>query len=395
MRKVSFVSVVRFLFLGFLNGLFLANEGSISAAAARPLEVTEQKLAQGCAPFGNGCPSYFYCLVDGRYSTWGVCTCPGFQSKQLRPPKHNGSLSELAPPLTKDDCELIPGVGWYAVLFWVTWTLVGFRFLTKGLMALVKITRKGELRLNSSCIALVSLIIHEIGIIIRGSCYATYRMSWDPKSYWFQFAHNFFPFFETPFGYLFRYETVCIWLDLLQKSIKMSKQSSNALKVVRSATRVFGIFTLVIIIFTNMPGSSVSEQLGATWYAKLKTFTVNAQAPFLGGVCAFLAPILVRIMCKDMRDVTHPNWKPAAAVRRTAFAEVLQQIFLPGANNILMGRSMSIWAATPNYGEVLVQIMFYYVAYSDAEWLAYLLFAHRKHLKVQDEKSTKLKFFRL
>lgn len=382
MRK--FLSIRSFL-LGFLCFALVSQKG----AAARPLEVTKTQLEWGCGPFARGCPSYFYCLVDGRWATWGTCTCPGFQSKQLKPPKDNGT--ELAPPLTKEDCELVPTVGWYAVFFWICFTLVGFRFFIGSLMALYQVHKNGGLKLNNSCVALFSLIVKEIGVIIRGICYFTYRLSWDPNSSIFKFAHMFFPFLETPFGYFMRYEIVCIWLDLLEKSIKMSKNSSTTLKIVKLLTRLWGLFTLVIIAFINMPG--ISAGLGVLWYAKLKTFMVNAQAPFLGGVCAFIAPVLVRMLCKDMRDVTHPNWKAAAAVRRTAFGEVLMQIFLPGANNILMGRSMSIWADTPNYGECLVQIMFFYMHISDAEWLGYLLFAHRKHLNVSDGSSNKISNF--
>jgi hypothetical protein len=378
MRKII---PIRSFLLGFLCLALFSAKGD----AQRALEVSKSQLINGCAPFGNKCPSYMYCLVDGNYKTWGQCTCNGFHSKQQKPPVNNGL--ELAPPLTMHDCELVPLAGHVAVFYWFCFGLVGLRFMIGSMMVALKVFKKGAAKFTSSYIGLVSIALHELGITLRGLGFVIYRLQWDPSSIFWDWVRPVYGLLETNFGYFLRYEILCTWVDLLEKSVKLSKNTSAAMKVLRIMTRTVGIATLGFTLMTNIPALR-----GSVSFKTATELMVNLQVPFLGGTCLFLAPVLVRILCKDMRDVTHPNWKAAAAIRRAAIGEILQQIFLPGANRFFLKHNIHAdWGGV--HGEAMMFIMFYYICVSDAEWLGYLLFAHRKYLHDENESTSKITNF--
>jgi hypothetical protein len=362
-------------FRSFLFGLLCFTLLSSKGYAKRPLEVSRVQYDKGCAPWADVCPAYHYCLVDIAYSTYGVCSCNSFHSKITKPPKDNGT--ELAPPYTKDDCGLIPSISPVSIFYWFFWGLISLRFFIGSLMVAIRVFKKGEAKMKSSYIGLIGFIIHTVGCSLRSFAYVTYRMQIDNTAWIWDNTRSTYSALEANFGFFFRYEILCAWIDLFEKSIKMSKNTSTAMKVLKILTRTLGLLTLTLNLMMHLDAF-------ADKYAKFNQLTVNIQVPFLGGTCLFLAPVLVRMLCKDMRDVTHPNWKAAAAIRRTAIGEILMQIFLPTCNKYFLAKN--IWADFGGiHGECMLMIMYYYILSSNSEWLGYLLFAHRKHLQDDDD----------
>ena len=234
-----------------------------------------------------------------------------------------------------------------------------------------RVFQKGAAKLNSSYIGLISFAFHTFGTFQRGLAFMLYRGQFDPTSWFWDTNRPLHSFFETSFGYFYRYEILCSWIDLLDKSVKMSKNTSALMKVIRTFTRLVGIATLVFATLLEL------QFMKGNWVS-MNNFMVSMQQPFIGGTCLFIAPLLVRLLCKDMRDVTHPNWKAAAAIRRTAIGEILFQVIFPQFNRFYLKHS--IWADWGGvHGESLLMTMFYWLSVSDSEWLGYLLFTHRNH----------------
>lgn len=171
---------------------------------------------------------------------------------------------------------------------------------------------------------------------------------------------------------LMMFESTCTWFDLWQKSIKMSKTSSKTITVFRNLLRLYGVLNVAMFICASyglVPGNTVALLRAAQNAGQYGLFAMNA----------VIAPLLSRVLCKNMKDVTNPNWKAASAIRITAtHGAVIAIAFNIGFQLIFNFGLFTFQAQHMNYS--FIQMMFLYSAVNLWAWYQYLQFAHRRHL---------------
>eukprot|EP00979_Chaetoceros_neogracilis_P008423 scaffold1872_cov268-Chaetoceros_neogracile.AAC.15 len=126
-------------------------------------------------------------------------------------------------------------------------------------------------------------------------------------------------------------------------------------------------------------------------YARLLKLSTTVLPIILTTACLVVAPLLIRVLCKDMRNVTHPNWKAAAAIRRSAFNQPFSEMALFAGVRAYTATSFWAYQGAIIVNAILV-VMWFYRLVSAGEWFGYMLFAHRRHLK-EDETARISQYF--
>jgi hypothetical protein len=87
----------------------------------------------------------------------------------------------------------------------------------------------------------------------------------------------------------------------------LSKRSTRLIGVLRWALRIFATTQgiSVLLLFIGIQGEAL---LGDAFLliSDISLWTLM----FCTGICG---PLISRVLCKDIKDVTNPNWKAAAA----------------------------------------------------------------------------------
>ena len=100
-------------------------------------------------------------------------------------------------------------------------------------------------------------------------------------------------------------------------------------------------------------------------------------------LCWYCTIHIIRVLCKDMRNVSYPNWKAASAIRRCAFNEPFSQaaLFL----GVRAYSRTSFWAYQAGVvGNAVLAVIWFYDITVCGEWFSYLIFAHRRYLNTTD-----------
>jgi hypothetical protein len=342
------------------------------ALSKRPYYVPKSVMLNGCIPGSNVCPAQMYCHIDPNYAYQGTCSCAGLHSKELTPPKFTGN--ELAMPKSRDDCRKIHRTLWLAVAFWTMYAILYARLFTGLLMMAHRVYKNGGAKFNSSYLSLFGCAALCFGELCRSSSYIIVRANWDSNWGFFDWFFHMSNLIPLVFGYWYRYEIICTWFDLFQKSVNLSKRSSIAAQIIRLAIKVMGLFSLT---------------LGILMAAKIFDFRdlVNIAGFFhlvvLSSSCVLAAPLIIRVLCKDMRNVTHPNWKAAAAIRRVAFNEPFCQLGIALAQ-FFYTKNTFYAAQGAIVGNAILVAGWFYLISSTGEWFGYLMFAHRRYLNEAD-----------
>jgi uncharacterized membrane protein YsdA (DUF1294 family) len=169
-------------------------------------------------------------------------------------------------------------------------------------------------------------------------------------------------------------EIICTWFDLFQKSVKLSKRSSSTVNMLRYLCKLLALISLVVGVWMGMRTSH---------YKTLLNLFNTYQPIILTTACVGIAPFIIRVLCKDMRNVSYPNWKAASAIRRCAFNEPFSQAALFIGVKAYSNTSFYAYQAGVVGNAVLAVIWFYDVTVC-GEWFSYLIFAHRRYLNTTD-----------
>jgi len=258
----------------------------------------------------------------------------------------------------------------FFVMFMVFYTgLIGV-----GIMLIWRVYKNGGAKMTSSYMSVFGSVGANLASMLMSVQYFIVRANWD-KNWGFIDATYYIPSaFIGMFAYWYRLEIICTWCDIFQKSVNLSKRSSVAITVLRYFCKFAALFTLSIGLMSTF-------RLGA--YEDMVKIQSTVMPAITTSACLVVAPLLIRVLCEDMRNVNHPNWKSAAAIRRAAFNEPFCQLayFL-----MIVGyqkTSLSAYQAGIISNAILV-IFFFYQCISQGEWFGYQLFAQRRYLKGDD-----------
>ena len=366
-------------FLGvFCLALLSKTSKAFTIRKKPPDAVPRSILKNGCFPSSKVCPIQMYCLIDLQYPMMGQCACVGFHSKQLSPPKNNGS--ELAPPLRGSDCKFINSTTYLALFSYFLMAILHFRLMVGCAMIMYRVAKSGGASMNSSFLALIGHFISSFGFFVRCVQFFLVRANWDPHWYFFDLTYSYQFLFGYSFGYWFRSEIICTWFDLFQKSTNLSKRSSVLVKFLRTFIKIWGI---VVGTLNAVAALDLLPRQAGDYHLILSSINL-IQLPFFIIANAIIAPLLIRILCKDMRNVTHPNWKSAAAIRRVAVSEVAMMAI----NFPLMYAFVEYASSWAHQGNIIGNALYIphesWVISANGEWFCYMLYVHRKRMNAND-----------
>ena len=139
----------------------------------------------------------------------------------------------------------------------------------------------------------------------------------------------------------------------------------------------FRLFALFAFVFSVLQASGIVP-------AEIKNnMIVFGFGPIILLTCWVIGPLLTRLLCKDMRDVTNPNWKAASAIRRIAYFEPLTHMATIMGVAVTNKTLLYTHMAGIHTLAALMPMMAFWLT-SIGEWFSYLIFTQRRFLKNND-----------
>ena len=334
-------------------------------------EVSESVMREGCYPLVSSmCPAKMNCWVDLRYPKYGSCTCNKNWSLKSKPPTPLEPGSELAKVPHKSDCVPVGRINIVPFAFHLGCSVTQMFILVGALTMLRAIIKNGGFKANSSCIALLGCILVAFGWGLLDLLYCIQRLDLDPDGTLFYIFYNIFQGMGILGCYVMMFESSITWLDLWRKSVEMTKKTASYVTVIRYLLRLLTVGSTAIYLLMFM---DVVDQ------SKYWLLTNNVLQFTLAVCCLLFAPLLGRVLCKNMKDVTNPNRKAASAIRITGFYAGL----CPLAFNISFRliSPLTLYTLTPQHIQQTANIGFATSTLVNLwAWYQYLQFAHRRYL---------------
>jgi len=329
----------------------------------------------GCVPYARmGCPAMMECVFDVEFAPYyGRCVCDITKSQIPRPPVFDDR--EVDDPYSPGNyCQS----DWaHALVNTLACLPILFSFAIFGKVAVNTmwrlISQNDKFKWNSTTRGLVILFLaHFCGTFFAILFNLIVMYGWDRQS----IVYDYFVYLAYQilnFGYnLGSYELTVSWFDLVQRTVKMSRTSARWMTGIKWFMRVFNIVWNGVV-------------------ANVIKFPENQYANYLMGQLAFhtiinLIPgiVLARMLCKNSKDVTNPNWKASQVIRRTYTINVQSQI-LALASFYFQGKGYY-----PRYFQNSYWWWFGFLTLCIAcvmqswGWLHYILFGSRKLLASGD-----------
>mmetsp|Transcript_3517 Transcript_3517/g.8092 ORF Transcript_3517/g.8092 Transcript_3517/m.8092 type:complete len:430 (-) Transcript_3517:76-1365(-) len=262
----------------------------------------------GCVPYARfSCPAMMECGFDPEFAYYGRCVCDPTKAMLAKPPVFDDR--EVDDPFVQGGSycypdwanALINTLGALPVLFSL---FVFHKVATSTMWKLI--SQNDKFKWNSTTRGLVILYLaHFCGAFFTIALNLLVMYGTDKQSILFDyFVYASYQILN--FGYnLGSYELTISWFDLVQRTVKMSRTSARWMTAIKWFMRVFNIVWNGIL-------------------ANVLKFPEDQYVNYLMGQLAFhaivnLIPglILSRMLCKNSKDVTNPNWKAAQVIRRT------------------------------------------------------------------------------
>ena len=194
-------------------------------------------------------------------------------------------------------------------------------------------------------------------------------------SHWFRFFIQWYLSRTVLFSYglmppnvIVDFEIGVTWIDLYDRTNKMSKSTSRSLKILRVGLRTVAfLMTFGYMIWIGLGG--------------LINMLVSALMPEIVGMIfiAIGGKLITKTLCPDKKDVANPNWKVAEAIRR-AVKHAVGAKFLEIVSLVGMGVTGRHPQLGYMYGYFNAMFFFVYI-FRLWGWLHYLIYGSRKHLK--------------
>ena len=361
------------LLFAFVCAGVLVNNVSANLSYPRLSEVPAAVMKEGCWPLAHQmCPALMQCWLDLKFPKFGQCTCNTVYGLKLKPPSPVEPGSEIARLPHKSDCVGIGPVNFFFTLYQFFIAVVCLIVAYGSLKMIIILIKKKVFKGNSSCIGLIASFICALGSGLRSLIHVLYHASLDPNELFRTLFHVQIDSIAAIAICFLVFESSCTWFDLWQKSIKMSKRSSKAITVFRTFLRIYGLLNTAMFVFALyglVPGNAQVVWKIAQNTGQYSLFVANA----------VIGPLLARVLCKNMKDITNPNWKAASAIRITAMHGAAVSIAFNISVQLIFKFGLFTNQAQ-HMNESFLTFMFLINAVNLWAWYQYLQFAHRRDL---------------
>lgn len=321
----------------------------------------------GCVPGASHtfrCPLKMDCFPSKNFKNGGYCDCnPLFINTNRKLPFDD---SEWDDGFRSEDCAswsftkfALGGIHLYCIIW-------GLACLHTNILVSVELFKNKALKMNATTFA---LFYGFFGAIFNlGAWLAYWTNTWDMEpEYWYNRRAYFF--LGTTLCYITSdAEIGCTWIDLVDRTQKMSKSTSRSMKVLLWTVRLGGMGVASYMLYGVVSGS-IGSLLYSVVYPAVTSAVFIAIAGFL----------IVRTICPNLKDTSNPNWKVAQSIVRTTKYSVLGKILEVIA---LFGMLMTGKHPVIGYAYGFFNVLFFWgVLFRLWAYLSYIIAGNRKHLK--------------
>lgn len=271
--------------------------------------------------------------------------------------------------LTTSDCQ----TQWFTSFMSMGWQLaaeiLAIAFMYTDTIVIRELVRNKAFKWNATGTCLIMSNICALFDFLY--CFTAYNLNvWDsdPNEWMYNNRVVLYNWVIVPLSILIDMEITVTWIDLYDRTQKMSKSTSKYIKALRYGMRIIGLlFSFGLLIYISM-GAYVNLFFGSFGPPCIAIIFVS-----IGG------HLITKTLCPDRKDVANPNWKVAEAIRRGVFHCV-------GANlgQIALVVTMIYTMRHPTNGQwvmICVGAWHFLFMFRMWGWLQYLIYGSRKHLQ--------------
>jgi hypothetical protein len=362
----------------FLTTLLLGFIGTTNAQNGLTTSMGEKRLAwapeEGCIPFASHtyrCPMKMDCFPHKGFKNGGYCSCnPLFMNTPKLLPFDD---SEWDDGFDSSDCTSWSfakfAVGAYH-FYCVIWSLA---LLHTDVLVFIELYRQKALKWNATTYALFFTFIGGISQLITFLIY--FLASWDLEpEYFYNRRWMSFLLMMCLSQAIVDMEIGVTWIDFVDRTHKMSKSSSKALKILLVTMRTIGL-GMAGMNFYGITSGKIGSLL------QLVAIQTSVTASVLG-VAGFM---IVRTICPNLSDTANPNWKVAKSIQRTATYGILGKVIqFVGLLGMLFTNKNPTLSYTYGWFNALC---FWGLNFTLWAYMGYIIAGNRKHLKKYDTDS--------
>lgn len=345
--------------------------GTSEASNAMVTSMGDTRLAwapeDGCVPGASHtfrCPLKMDCFSDKNFKNGGYCTCnPLFLNTPHNLPFDD---SEWDDGFDSSDCASWNFAKFIIGAFHLCATLWALAGIHTNVLVSTELFKNKALKMNATTYA---LIFSFFGFIAVGCSHLQYWLNtWDMEPEYFYNRRAYIFLGLNACAIPADTEIGCTWIDLVDRTQKMSKSTSRNLKILRTVISILGVAISAIFIHGILSGS-------------IKSLLVQAVYPTVFSMAFIIVAgfLIVRTICPNLKDSSNPNWKVAQSIVRTTKHSVMgkcsELIGLFGMMNTAKRPHLAYAYAIMNF--------FYFFGYLFRVWsyISYIITGNRKHLR--------------
>lgn len=128
-------------------------------------------------------------------------------------------------------------------------------FVYTDIAVLRELKRAKALKWNATAYSLVFMLIAAVSLLFIDLIYVTNTWDGDKTEFWYHSRSILFVYFALPFNVIVDFEVGVTWIDLYDRTNKMSKSSSRFIKALRWILRLVAfIFSFGFLLFVTFGG---------------------------------------------------------------------------------------------------------------------------------------------
>mmetsp|Transcript_1566 Transcript_1566/g.3004 ORF Transcript_1566/g.3004 Transcript_1566/m.3004 type:complete len:432 (-) Transcript_1566:157-1452(-) len=361
------INMKRLFLIPCLLELVSFADGTALGDLSRPIyPIDPDKGCHPGLPLTATCPVKTECFVDPNFENGGRCDCNPLWYKV--PGKIPFDDNEWDDGFTAEDCVDNKLVRFIVGGFFFVILILGLAFFYTSVVVIRELIRVRALKWNATATSLIVLTYASVGLIAVTMIYLINQWDGERSEFSYHWRKNIFSFATQPANVIIDYEIVATWIDLWERTNKMSKSSSRTMKFLRYFLR-FVAFMMAFGFGLIISSSSMAVLLGLAMMPSISGIIVVS----IGG------HLITKTLCPDRNDVANPNWKVTEAIRRGVTMVCGSKVGeLIGLLGMLVTRNHPQLGYSYGFFNILFWFMYIFRMWG---WLHYLIYGSRKHLK--------------
>ena len=209
------------------------------------------------------------CFKDSNYPKGGRCDCNPLWFKIPGPLPFDDS--EWDDGFTTSDCKNHVFSRFIVGIFFVVGLLMSAAFIHTDIAVLRELKRAKALKWNATMYSLVYMLIASVSMFFVNLIYLTNTWDADRNEYWYHSRKIIFSYLLAPFIQVADFEIGVTWIDLYDRTNKMSKSSSRKIKALKIFMRTIALFFGFGFLILVMMGGITSFIFAAIFPSVVRT----------------------------------------------------------------------------------------------------------------------------